>query len=136
MIEQDSLFGNWRPGIDAFDPPPPGTPSPTAPKAMTFPPPLARNSDPDTSHLAVEDAKRTANTLRARCLEAIKAAGERGLSDFELAELLGSQQTSAGKRRGELVAAGLVEKSVVDGVEQKRPAPSGSLALVWRYRQR
>lgn len=93
--------------------------------------PVARRTDPDTSHAAAEDAKRNANTLRWRCLQTLKAHPE-GLDDFALAALVGSQQTSAGKRRGELVKAGLVEKATVDGVVVKRPSPSGSLAIVWR----
>jgi hypothetical protein len=55
-----------------------------------------------------------------------------GLTDFELATLTGRQQTSIGKRRGELFAVGLVEV-LRDGHGDpvKRPAPSGALALVW-----
>jgi hypothetical protein len=55
-----------------------------------------------------------------------------GLTDFELADLTGRQQTSIGKRRGELFAVGLVEV-LRDGLGNpvKRPAPSGALALVW-----
>lgn len=99
--------------------------------------PMARNSDPITSHEAAEDAKKNAHTLRARCLAAIKATGTRGLTDFELADIVGAQQTSAGKRRGELVDAGLVEVARdADGAKVKRPAPSGSNALVWVYKWR
>lgn len=94
---------------------------------LRFGEPVARKTDPDTSHLAAEDAKRNAHTLRARCLAVLKAHPE-GLTDFALAEIVGSQQTSAGKRRGELVKAGLVEDS-----GEKRKAPSGSFAIVWRY---
>lgn len=93
---------------------------------LQFGQPVARRSDPITSHRAAADAKRGAATLRARCLEALRAHPE-GLTDFQLADLLGSQQTSAGKRRGELVAAGLVEAT-----EETRPSPSGSQARVWR----
>jgi len=39
---------------------------------------------------------------------------------------MGRQQTSAGKRRGELRDAGYIE----DGL-MRRPAPSGSMAIVW-----
>jgi predicted transcriptional regulator len=55
-----------------------------------------------------------------------------GLTDFELADKTGRQQTSIGKRRGELFAVGLVEV-LRDGQGDpvKRPAPSGALALVW-----
>jgi hypothetical protein len=55
-----------------------------------------------------------------------------GLTDFELAAKTGRQQTSIGKRRGELASVGLVE--VLRDEEDwpiKRPAPSGALALVW-----
>lgn len=88
--------------------------------------PVARKSDPITSHQAAADAKQTAPTLRARCLAALRAAGDEGLTDFQLAAQVGSQQTSAGKRRGELVDAGLVVKT-----DRTRPAPSGSAAAVW-----
>jgi hypothetical protein len=55
-----------------------------------------------------------------------------GLTDFELAAITLRQQTSIGKRRGELASVGLVE--VLRDEEDwpiKRPAPSGALALVW-----
>jgi hypothetical protein len=50
-----------------------------------------------------------------------------GLTDFELAALMSRQQTSVGKRRGELRDLGLIEDS-----NTARPAPSGALAIVWR----
>ena len=93
---------------------------------LSFSDPVARTTDPDTSHLAARDAGRTAATLRQRCLEELRRAGPYGLTDFELAELVGRQQTSAGKRRGELVQRGLATNSGM-----KRHAPSGSLAIVW-----
>jgi hypothetical protein len=49
-----------------------------------------------------------------------------GLTDFELADIMGRQQTSAGKRRGELRDIGLVSDT-----GYRRPAPSGSMAIVW-----
>lgn len=91
---------------------------------LDFADPVARLSDPDTSHRAASDAKRTASTLRARCLEALKAED---LTDFELADRVNSIQTSAGKRRGELVAAGLVEWAGTT-----RCSPNRSQARVWR----
>lgn len=90
--------------------------------------PVARSTDPDTSWDAAADASRKADTHRARAL-AIHRAHPDGLTDFELADLMGLQQTSAGKRRGELRDQGYVVNSGV-----KRPAPSGSLAIVWRAR--
>lgn len=66
-------------------------------------------------------------TDRVRALEALVKAAACGLTDFELAHAIGRQQTSAGKRRGELVALGLVEFAGIH-----RPAPSGARARVWR----
>lgn len=89
--------------------------------------PTARTSDPDTSHAAARDARVRAGTHRAKALEALRAAGARGLTDFELAALTGIAQTSIGVRRKELLRAGYVEAT-----ELRRPAPSGSAAIVWR----
>lgn len=86
-----------------------------------------RTTDPDTSRIAARTANRTAHTLRRQVHDALVAAGPDGLTDFELAVRIGSIQTSAGKRRGELVAAGLVEWAGTT-----RPSPHGSPARVWR----
>lgn len=88
--------------------------------------PATRRTDPDTSHAAADDAAPNAATHRARALTELRNAGDSGLTDFELAERLGVQQTSIGKRRGELRDAG----QVVDSGE-RRLAPSGSKAIVW-----
>lgn len=87
---------------------------------------MFRRTDPGTSELAAEDALEHASTHRLRVLEEHRRHPD-GLTDFELAAILGLQQTSAGKRRGELRDAGLIEDS-----KTCRPAPSGSLAIVWR----
>lgn len=89
------------------------------------PHPRARRFDPETSLEAAQVAARSATTVRSECLAVL--ARHDGLTDFELAELVGRQQTSAGKRRGELVELGLVEWS-----GEFRPAPSGCRARVWR----
>lgn len=94
----------------------------------TPPVPRARHSDPETSHEAAQGAARTAPRDRDRALVALREAGARGLTDFELGDVIGRQQTSAGKRRHELMALGLVEK--VAGV--RRASPSGAQAQVWR----
>lgn len=88
--------------------------------------PVARRTDPDTSWAAAEDASLNADTHRARVLAALRAHPD-GLTDFELGDLLGLQQTSAGKRRGELRDIGLVVNAGC-----KRPAPSGSMSIVWK----
>jgi hypothetical protein len=86
----------------------------------------ARLTDPSTSHEAAAGATSRAQTHRDLALATIRAhAG--GLTDFELADLTGIQQTSIGVRRHELVKAGLVFRTV-----NRRPSPSGSAAIVWR----
>ena len=88
-------------------------------------PPSYRDTDPDTSREAGEMIPAVRVTDRERALLAHQAYPD-GLTDFELAELMGRQQTSAGKRRGELAAAGLIRDS-----GRRRPAPSGAKAIVW-----
>lgn len=89
--------------------------------------PVARATDPDTSHQAAEDALPRAQRHRDLALTALRSAGDRGLTDFELADLTGVAQTSIGVRRHELVKLGLVAKT-----DDRRPAPSGSASIVWR----
>jgi hypothetical protein len=90
------------------------------------PPPAARTSDPDTSHKAAERALSRGSEDRKQALEAHRAHPE-GLTDFELGDLVNRQQTSAGKRRGELRDLGLVRDSGA-----RRASPSGSSAIVWQ----
>lgn len=90
-----------------------------------FPAPTARASDPETSHTAAARASVRAATDRALVLR-IHQQWTAGLTDFELAEIAGRQQTSLGVRRGDLRKAGLIRDSGL-----KRPAPSGSPATVW-----
>lgn len=85
-----------------------------------------RRSDPDTSFEAAFAHLEGRDTDRRRALEAHYEAAH-GLTDFELGECLHRQQTSAGKRRGELRDLGLIEDSGV-----RREAPSVSSAIVWR----
>ena len=97
--------------------------------------PTARATDPDTSHMAARDATANAATNLDLALMAIHLAGDRGLTDFDLAAATGIQQTSIGVRRGELAKAGLVVKCLrlIGGTmhKYKRPSPSGSLSQVW-----
>jgi hypothetical protein len=89
--------------------------------------PVARATDPDTSHRAAALATLKAGSNRVLALEALRAAGERGLTDFELEAATSIPQTSIGKRRHDLWRLGLVEKT-----EMRRPSPSGAPAIVWR----
>lgn len=83
----------------------------------------ARTTDPETSHIAGATDRLTD---RERAL-AILRRYPAGLTDHELADLMGRIQTSAGKRRHELMRDGLVENSGL-----RRLSPSGSPAIVWR----
>lgn len=91
------------------------------------PEPVARATDPVTSWDAARDAKALSGRNRQMAYRALQDAGERGLTDFELADITGVAQTSIGKRRKELQDAGYVVAT-----DMTRPAPSGSAARVWR----
>ena len=84
-----------------------------------------RRTDPDTSHRAARTTRPNAGTNRAVALDVLQR-WPAGLTDFELAEITGLQQTSIGKRRGELRDAGLVRDT-----GRRRPSPSGSPSIVW-----
>lgn len=88
--------------------------------------PAARATDPATSHQAADRHPLLRRSDRRQALLALFRARD-GLTDFELGAAIERQQTSAGKRRGELRDAGLVAPT-----ELRRPAPSGSPAIVWQ----
>ena len=88
--------------------------------------PGARITDAVTSHQAADRNLLLRRHDRVECLLA-HYHNPRGLTDFELADIVGRQQTSAGKRRGELRDAGLIVET-----DERRAAPSGSPAIVWR----
>lgn len=90
--------------------------------------PQARRTDPETSHDAAKDALLSASQGR---LLVMRWLLKRPMTDFELAHATHWQQTSIGKRRGECMKAGLVEPVMCGDQVIKRPAPSGSLAIVW-----
>lgn len=84
---------------------------------------MFRSTDPDTSIAAASSVMTEIG--KAKVLKALQEYPG-GLTDFELADLTGWQQTSIGKRRGELRDAGLVMDS-----GDRKPAPSGRMAIVW-----
>lgn len=95
-----------------------------------FNPPNARSTDPDTSHQAAHDTSFKASKHRLMALRTLRRFGP--LTDYELSARTGLQQNSIGKRRKDCQDAGLVDFYYNDlGAKVKRPAPSGSLALVW-----
>lgn len=93
-----------------------------------FDKPVARRTDPETSHAAARDVTLTASADRLLVLQILST---RSITDFELAAITGRQQTSIGKRRGECKQHDLVREAR-DGRGEivKRPAPSGSAAMV------
>ncbi len=103
--------------------------------------PFARNTDPDTSHQAARDAAINATSSRMAVLFCHYQHRKGGLNDFELAEILGRQQTSVGSRRADLMkpSRGHVPEPYVaemlhpqTGKPLKEESPSGSLCKVWR----
>lgn len=88
-----------------------------------------RASDPDTSRAAANKMPVLRGHDRKVVLASFYTYPE-GLTDFELADIVGRQQTSAGKRRGELRDEGFIEDSGL-----RRYAPSGSKAIVWKITQ-
>lgn len=98
---------------------------------------MVRASDPETSRGAAVVAIGRKALGQGLALEALYRAGERGLTDFELAAVTGWQQTSIGKRRGELrddglvCAAFLLDPMSGDRVSVRRPSPTGTPAQVW-----
>jgi hypothetical protein len=94
---------------------------------------MARTSDPDTAHGAAVIALHGAATNRQLALHHHATTMFDGLTDFELADLTGIQQTSIGKRRGELVAVGYIERARDEaGCGATRPSPTGTPAAVWQ----
>jgi hypothetical protein len=87
----------------------------------------ARKTDPETSHEAAEINQAARRRDRWNVLMEHYHHAWHGLTDFELANITKRQQTSVGKRRGELRDIGLIEKT-----DMRRPAPSGASAIVWR----
>jgi hypothetical protein len=91
----------------------------------------ARATDDVTSVMAAERAARHASFGRMLALRLHYEYPE-GLTDFELAELSGWQQTSIGKRRNDLMNPKYFSPVLVEKTEHTRPSPSGSPARVWR----
>ena len=77
-----------------------------------------------TSKAAAEQIEPSAGTLRRLVYDAICA---RPSTDAELQAALGLEGSTERPRRNELLTAGLIEDS-----GDRRPTPSGRLAVVWR----
>ena len=83
--------------------------------------------DGDTSQAAADSQtpERLTRDRRLALVELAKAYPH-GLTDFDLAARTGRKQTSIGKRRHELVEAGMA----ID-TDERRPSDTGAMAKVW-----
>lgn len=86
--------------------------------------PGARNTDPSTSHQAATANPVGRSSGRRAILETLAVLGS--ATDCQLSHYTGLLRGSAAKRRGELVTAGLVERS------GRGVTDTGSPALTWR----
>jgi len=87
----------------------------------------AKNTDPETSHLAAQMSDRASQ--RIQVLKYLESRGGEGATDYEIGRDLGILRTSAGKRRHELREIGLVEDAGFN-----RLTDTGSTAIVWKIK--
>lgn len=81
----------------------------------------------ETSLLAALDNAPRAGSQKARVLDALVAAGARGMTDYELHAQLGILRTAAGTRRKDLERLGLCEETF-----DRRETDTRSMAAVHR----
>lgn len=91
---------------------------------------MVRSTDPLTSYQAAIDTSQKAPNHRLLALHALLQYGP--MTDFELADRTGLQQTSIGKRRKDCQELGLVDFYMPMGEKERRKTPSGSSAYVWQ----
>lgn len=100
------------------------------PSLLSWTPPRARLSDPETSHIAAERAALGASKGR---LTVLRLLLERPMNDFELAAASGMIQPSIGKRRGECRDHLLVtEARDGHGEIAKGLSPNHSPTIIWQ----
>lgn len=93
-----------------------------------FGPPLARRTDPETSHAAARSMVEEAGVQRERILERLRDS--QGLTNDEIDAIFGWRTGTASRRVVELVRAGLVERT-----ELTRPTSAGRAAIVHRAKR-
>jgi hypothetical protein len=91
---------------------------------------LRRGAKP-TSAVAAATALPRSGTQRAGVLEAIRAAGSRGMTDQEIAVALGLAENSVRPRRLELSTPPEGMPRLVFKAAVKRPTSAGNDATVW-----
>jgi hypothetical protein len=96
------------------------------------PAPVARKSDPDTSHKAADSMREAAAVQRAQIMQQLYAAGSVGLTADEVDERQGWRPTTAGRRLVELVRMGLASLRYDADLEPvTRATRSGRAAQVY-----
>ena len=98
-------------------------------KAIALPqePPRARNTDPDTAHAAAAAIELKVVGLQLTCLEALRAAGARGLTSREISEATGIEHSTVSPRLRPLERKGLIIET-----DARRRCAKGREARVWR----
>lgn len=88
--------------------------------------PIARRTDPESSHLAAEHVTRSGARAhqQAQAIAAVRAYP--GMTSFELAMRTDLDRYMLARRLPEVVCAGLVRKG-----DSKRCSVTGRLALTW-----
>lgn len=88
---------------------------------------------PDTEKIAAARVAPRTGSQRARVVEALRAAGEDGRTDFELwsEDRIGARPHVPGTRREELIADGWD----IEDSGARRPTDTGSPAIVWVLRE-
>jgi predicted ArsR family transcriptional regulator len=88
-----------------------------------FDPPRARNTDPETSHIAAAGVEAFAGEHHAKILQALDAPG----TIHELAERTGLDHVQVARRMIELERSKWVIR-----LEETRPSPRGRPCRIWR----
>lgn len=87
---------------------------------QTFIEPRARNTDPATSHIAAERAKRFADSHAGRILEALRHGFSDGMCAEEIGEITGLTVVQVDRRTIELQRKGLIRVRQVGGQDEIR----------------
>ena len=92
-----------------------------------FSEPVARNTDPETSHEAAASMKEEAANQRRQILDVLRHVGPQTADSLDA--FIGWRDTTAGRRLSELRTRNLAEETTV-----KAKTRSGRTAFVWRLK--
>ena len=101
--------------------------------------PLARNTDPETSHEAADNIEGSGKSFlqRVAVYNALQAQNAKPVyphpTSAELARWYGLDRYMVGRRLSDLEHMGMAEKVVIDGkLEKRKCAVNGSRATTWK----